>query len=109
VVSALPKGRRDLQQPADLCTTPWGSPPSKSARGTLCRRRRGPGFSLSSSWPLDSRQQMIMEQGAVDAHIYTRAELGDHPINPQESQLTPACDPLVVTELLFQIAMAKSS
>jgi hypothetical protein len=44
----------------------------------------------------------------VDAHIYTRAELGDHPVYPQESQLTPACDPLVVTELLFQITMAKS-
>jgi hypothetical protein len=53
-------------------------------------------LSPSSSWPLDSRQR-IMERGAMDAHIYTRAELGDHPVYPQESQLTPACDPLVVT------------
>jgi hypothetical protein len=64
-------------------------------------------LSPSSSWPLDSRQR-IMERGAMDAHIYTRAELGDHPVYPQESQLTPACDPLVVTELLFQITIAKS-
>lgn len=71
MVSMLPKGRRNHQQPVDLWTTPWGSPPPKPGLGHHeSERRAGPAHHRALVWNPRRQQRSTRARNESTRHEF---------------------------------------